>query len=547
MLMAGAGAKQAQAALEGVAASSKKAGSEIAKGKSSLQNYGSALSKLGAVSAGITAAVGVAINSFVEQNRFTDASAHKWSEASRDLKASYNSIGKVLTDQIVPYMETAAKLAQTWAEWGMKNPQLVGAIAKGAAVVTATTMTGATIGSVVPGVGTAAGGGLGALGGLSAVIGGSLANPLFKMLLPNLYNQLDSTKSQRPSLTELLTGDTAKFKAGGVPSDMAGNVDATTTALAKMNNVLQAEPEIMQAWINYQRQETQAANQYIVQQSKASRDYYRQETIAYQDFGRQQGIASRNYSRQQGIAEQDYFKQRRIASRDFNIEIARSEQDRQKTILRASEDHNYKLFSIIRSGDAMAYWQEQYSYNKEQSRAGEDFSIEQQRKKEDFAKTQADEAAQFSAERSRAAEEFAIQQSDAETAFGVERQKAHDQFVLQQQDAELQYNIDKALRKQNFILSLSQFANEETQVATLRAQFTAASLQQMQTMYEQYLSGQPIQIPQMSNPYGALQSGGISGGGYSVVQNNTFSRGMTPEDKASTRNMVYDLLSGFAG
>jgi len=554
MLLNSGGAKQAQALLDQIGTSSKKAGREVGQVKSSFSGLAKEIGSMGpkvtAIGAAITGSLLVAVKSYVDSAKFTNATAAAWADQTRSLESSYRKIGGVAAEQVLPTMEKIAQLAETAAKFAQDHPDVIkAALAVGAgltgvgALMTGGAAAGGAIGSVVPGAGTAAGatvGGLaGLLGGVSFLAGTGMTG-LIEKLLPNLWANLSVGKENRPSLTEALTGVSETSGAG-----LSGMIDRLTESYRKQESQIQSQPEVMQAYISYQRQETQAENQYRTQRTKAVRDFLRTEALAYEDYYRTQSLAIRDFQRSETLATEDYYRQQRISARDFNISMARSEQDRQKSVRRASEDHAYRLFQIIRDGDAMAYWQEQYSFNKEQARATEDYETERSREAEDFAIQQADAAEEFKIQRERAEDEFEIKLQDQADEFRIQRQRAAEQFEISQSDAEYQFEYERAVRQQNFVWSLSQFANEETQIANLRAQYTAASLQQMQSMWSQYLSGQPITIPQLGFSYsaaGASQAGGVSSG-YVVQQNNTFTSGVSAEDVLAIQGSVQNMLT----
>lgn len=554
MLLNSGGAKQAQALLDQIGTSSKKAGREVGQVKSSFSGLAKEIGSMGpkvtAIGAAITGSLLVAVKSYVDSAKFTNATAAAWADQTRSLESSYRKIGGVAAEQVLPTMEKIAQLAETAAKFAQDHPDVIkAALAVGAgltgvgALMTGGAVAGGAIGSIVPGAGTAAGatagGLLGLAAGLSAAAGAGVAS-LIPKILPNLWANLSVGKESRPDLMEALTGTKA-----GASTGLAGLVDKVTEAYKKQENQLQLQPEVMETFISYQRQETQAENQYRTQRTKAVRDFLRTEALAYEDYYRTQSLAIRDFQRSETLATEDYYRQQRISARDFNLSMARSEEDRQKSVRRASEDHAYRLFQIIRDGDAMAYWQEQYSFNKEQSRAEEDYETERKRQAEDFAIQQADAAEEFRIQRERAADEFEIKLQDQANEFRIQRQRAAEQFEISRSDAEYQFEYERAVRQQNFVWSLNQFATEETQIANLRAQFTAASLQQMQSMWNQYLSGQPISIPQLGLSYsaaGASQVGGISSG-YVVTQNNTFTSGVSAEDVLAIQGSVQNMLN----
>ena len=159
------------------------------------------------------------------------------------------------------------------------------------------------------------------------------------------------------------------------------------------------------AYLQYAKQELYAAQDLNTQKQKMERDFNIQVRYQTQDFQKQQFRSLRDFNLQQSyniedyqktryrslrdfnmqvsFSEQDYYRQRTIANRDFNIQMARAEQDYQISRSRASEDHQFDLFQIALSGDAMQYWLSQRQFNIDQSRAAQDYTRQQSRSQQD--------------------------------------------------------------------------------------------------------------------------------------------------------------------
>jgi hypothetical protein len=296
---------------------------------------------------------------------------------------------------------------------------------------------------------------------------------------------------------------------------------------------------------------------------------------------------------QMQYSESEFYRQRAISQRDFNISVARNEYDYQLSRKRATEDHNFSLKQIMLSGDALAYYYSQRQFEIDKRRAEEDYQLQKKRASEDFDRQQGDALAQFNISRAFQKKMFEISRADQLIDFNIQRKRAAEQFQIQRQDAEYQYSEMARLRQQGWTLELLATKNTATQIAwyrhrqgqneinTMKAidDFALASYNYVRTIFGQMggsgWSGMPG-VP--SYDTGGYTKGGLAnthngefvmnadttkaaeklgktnrltqesivsamtGGGMNYVDNRTFSRGLTADEKQDLRQELRQMV-----
>ena len=221
---------------------------------------------------------------------------------------------------------------------------------------------------------------------------------------------------------------------------------------------------------NYIRQNEEAQRSFDIQRLRMDRDFQRQLSYAQQDFDRSRLRQQRDFDRQIEYSDQDFYRQRAIAQREFGIQWVRGEQDYQRQRTRAQQDHQFELFQIALSGDAMQYWLSQRQYNISRTREQEDFDISRNRQQEDFQRSQADQEREFQIQRDRQIYQYSIQRSDAEFDYNLSRTRQLEQYQIQLADMEFNFKEQKRLRDQALQDAISAAASPERQLAALRRQ-----------------------------------------------------------------------------
>jgi hypothetical protein len=85
-------------------------------------------------------------------------------------------------------------------------------------------------------------------------------------------------------------------------------------------------------------------------------------------------------------SETDYYRRRQELADSFGIQAARAEQDHQIRIQRMREDAQQRENDAVAARDALALIRAHRDYDRDRSRADEDFNLQQQRRSEDYAR-----------------------------------------------------------------------------------------------------------------------------------------------------------------
>ena len=269
------------------------------------------------------------------------------------------------------------------------------------------------------------------------------------------------------------------------------------------------------AYRSYLQSEEQANRSYNLTLYRANRDFNRQELYAVQDFNRQRMRSTRDFNRQELYALQDYNRQRFLATRDFNISLARSDADYRRGRARSEQDHQFELFQIALSGDAMSYWMSERQFNIDKQRQEEDYQINRGRQNEDFNRQQADNEVNFGIQRARAQEQFAISLADQDIDFGIQRARAKEQFALQLSDMEVNLKEERLARRQAFVNQIiPEVTEEKTLEQGLIAQFGGIAIDTFQQMVNDAVQLRDYYASGNAAPAGTGVKGSRQGGGY---------------------------------
>ena len=305
---------------------------------------------------------------------------------------------------------------------------------------------------------------------------------------------------------------------------------------------------------DYDRQVTIETNAYNLQRSIAVRNEGIQLNYSEQDYNRQRTINTDAFNRQQAIDEQQYYYQRSIAQRDFSISQRREQEDWQLQTQRETQDHQWNLLQAAMSGNTMAIWQENRSFNLQQSREQQDRTITQTRQQQDQSRSLSDARVNYDRQRKIAVDSYAIQQTIAADSYTIQRTRQQDQFKLQLSDQATQFAIQRQVEQTNFNIQQAnaqvdfnkdknrQDADMKSMTDALGADRAAwqAELDKYAPAFTQFLNqgiidplnqirtsaglqGLPAVVAQMTNPQGssfnygasssAMTGGGLSGGG----------------------------------
>lgn len=193
--------------------------------------------------------------------------------------------------------------------------------------------------------------------------------------------------------------------------------------------------ENIQMWRDYQKQISDATENYGKQRVKLEQEYEKQRTDIVEqsaeerakieadylkaladldaDYAKTSAKNRQSFSESERKSEDDYQKRRKKLIDDYNIEVARAEEEHQKEMRRLLEDHNIKMTDLTLARDAFGLVQEERSYEIERSRKEEDYQDESRQRREDFERKLAELAQNSADERAQRRAEYAQQQAEA--------------------------------------------------------------------------------------------------------------------------------------
>lgn len=241
---------------------------------------------------------------------------------------------------------------------------------------------------------------------------------------------------------------------------------------------------VLQMQRNYIRQSEEAQRAYDIQRIRMDRDFNRQLSYSDADYQMSRYRQQRDFNKQIEYADADFYRQRAIAQRDFGIQWVRGEIDYQRQRTRAQQDHQFELFQIALSGDAMQYWLSERQYNISRNREQEDFDISRQRQQEDFDRSRADQEREFQIQRERQLYQFDLQRNDAAYDFNLSRSRQLAQYAIQISDMEFNFKEQKRLRDQALQDAISSAASPERQLAALRKQLGDEAIADFQRLID---------------------------------------------------------------
>jgi hypothetical protein len=423
-----------------------------------------------------------------------------------------------LTDQLAQFLEKnpdIAKFAGYVSFWGAAisggvtgvSQLLMGLNAlKGLGAFGSGTATAAAAGGVATAAGGLTAGAIGA--GLSTV----MIAAVVAAVLAYMAAEKGSTEVQRaldagltPSPSHPLSPEAAAAYKRMYNATKVGP-GVSDSALARREGAVEANyksVEEIKLRGDYWKQEGYILQDNLRQKEVMLRNYNLQERYATEDFNKQRVRSVRDYGIQLAFSEKMFYRQRAIASRDFGIQMVRNEQDFQRSRRRASEDHQFDLFQIALSGDAMQYWMSERQYKIDQARAKEDFDINRNRSNEDFNRQQKDQAEQFQIEREQRAIEFQISLDDQDEDFKIQRRRTLEQYNIQLSDIDYQYTLERNRRITAFNEQLLPIINDEFEI---RAEYERRLAEYM--LYYANLTSQMIE-----NAAGGIAPGPDVGGG----------------------------------
>jgi hypothetical protein len=429
-----------------------------------LQNIGTTI---GGVGLAVGASLMVFANKYITATGQTEQASHDWSVAMKSLETSEIKVGRVVTQELLPALKEAAKLAETLASLVEKHPDAVGALGKfaiaavgGDALISsastierfmtsagglfATQIAGGTAEAAAAsamGAGAGAGAGAGIAGG-AAVAGPLLAAAQLLAIVVGVFTTtsiaLDISvktfgEKWGPVVADIFTAGFAsagKNLADAFMSWLNGKSDDSKTGQASTALGSFAAQNV-QEYINYEKQKADAAAQYAeqvaqVEQSAAARrleiinSFAEKAAQAESNYRSQSAKAASDFAAANAQASAQYYKQRADAEATYNTDMQRMAEDHQKELQRMEAEHNTKVADLTAARDALGLDKENAAYATQRAQSESDYNTEVARKREDYAKQMADLEANFVQQRAERARQYAATQAEQAQAHAQE-------------------------------------------------------------------------------------------------------------------------------
>jgi hypothetical protein len=518
-----------------------------------------------------------------------DESARRWQTAQQEMEASYNRIGAVTTQELLPLIEPVADLVQQIASLIEANPELVklalsigvGGVALGNGLQIAGSIA-ALLGTlkglgIVGAGGTAAGGaaGAGAIGAAGSalgtvtlmatavIIGSELGSLIGNAIAAQIYG-----KDYKPQSIADAAITAFKIPAGiwteemkilavvgqqfGVSADWFNkgvhNLNSGITVLDKVLNGLPligdgtpaAAPapastgltaEQLSAFADYQKatMDRQTFEMESEQARTAIVDAQGAERVAMEQANEAERTrALADFARSQARAEEDYYRQRSQAVRSQNKANQRAEEDHQRQMAKLRRDHLGRVDDLERDRDALGLVEEQRNYDQQRSDAEDDYRVATRRRSEDWADQLAQMDFNYQLQNSRRQEDFDLRLAEMDAQHAAE-------MIKWQANADARL---KAFDVQNAKELVQLHANETNRYNILRAaalndqSATQNAAARLTTQYRNWLQ------TQMNLTSGSM--GSRAGGGY------TNSDGLYRMAEGNKKEFTFDNSSTLA-
>jgi hypothetical protein len=545
---------------------------DIEKAAFNLRDMGEKLNQVGMAvgNAGraITSPILGGMSAYLQNANPMDSTARRWATAQKEIQASYERLGAVAAESLLPAIEAAADLVENIADLVEKNPELVkAALALGGGLQVVggglqmagnlAMLTGSLQKLGLGGAGAAIKGGLGAAGkaagGFLAGTGGAILGGV-GLGLGGYEALARSQAGQKAGLANLgQYASVAAYGAGSLFGEETGQkwfqamgeltgVIEKQTAVEQKKTGSAATPETLQLYADYQaavderkaaeqqheQERTDLVNEQGQQRAALEAKYEQSRTDLIAQFASQTFKASADFAKNEARTERDYYAQRQQTAQKFGVETARMEADHQKEMRRMQQEHNQRSADLVASRDALGLVKEQRDYETERRRAEQDYSIQAERRHADYAAQLREMEASFAQQRARRMQDFSEQQ--AERAADQKNRLAQLEKQRQLEVAEFDKNAQERLdalaenqRQEMELLRKTETARQQLLTAVAvrglsQTQYQAEQLfQKFDQRFNQWLNGQRGAGWQSASGGGSMGSSIIKGyaaGGY---------------------------------
>lgn len=238
---------------------------------------------------------------------------------------------------------------------------------------------------------------------------------------------------------------------------------------------------------NFNRQRERATEDFERNRAHIEEDFNRQRTQQQRDFAKQQRDSVTTFNREQAQAAQEFEEGRRKAVEDNRKEDIKRLQDFQRERERAEQDHRQRLLEAVGRLDATAVLQELQGFNRDSSRAGEDFSRETSERQRQLDEQLTQERQHFQEQQQQRTAQFREQQALENQRFADSRARELERYQVQEQRARENFERQQAVQQQDFQRSqndrrreFNERRNEE------RREFNALQAERRQAFRSQY-------------------------------------------------------------
>lgn len=277
---------------------------------------------------------------------------------------------------------------------------------------------------------------------------------------------------------------------------------------------------------SYEQQRATAVAQFEKQQAADAADFAEQQADEKQDFLKEEARIEADYQRNrkkliedaikanqqaearykrdvqkfleeaketEAKAEKEYYDRRKKAAEQYNRAVQQAEEAHQKQMRRAYQDHNQRLEDAVRNQDAIAFIQEQRSYEQQRKRAEEDYQDQAGQQSEEFARQMKEMEEEFEAQREARAEEREKRLQEMQENYELEKAERDQQTQerLAEMDAEFQREKEQRLAdfQERQAEAAAEFAErqakEKEQHEARLAEMDAQHAEQMKKLDEQ--------------------------------------------------------------
>lgn len=510
-------AKMAAESLKKVKEEAKGTGGEIGKTTDQFSKMGkssgdllSSITKVGVVLTAAVAPINAAAKSYVQSVGMAEATSRQWLEQNYRIEQSYERIGRMAAEKLLPIKKLQADLMEGLADLTEEKPGMVGG---GTAVLGGLGALGgmSLLAKILRGGAAASGGGiLGALGlggagatatgaaggaagtgmllapeaagaaslGVLPLVGASIATILgmgaVKQAIlksikdPDMIRAINSLETLSPEQQKAANRslfpalNAAAYGSMNLQAGAQVETDSVKTPLDRLADVIEKLIDALTG-----QSDAKTGQEFVPTQTLARmRQYEIQERYAQEDYNRQRFVAARDFNRQMAYSEADFYRQRGYTLRDFNISMAFTEKMFYLQRQIAQRDFN---ISLARN---------EYDYLLNRKRAAEDhnfslkqimlsgdalsyyyaqrqFNIDQRRAEEDYQR-----------QRSRSIEDFNRGQGDSLMFFNLQRAQQVKQFEISLADQQREFEIQRARSWEQFSIQMSdveyQYRKERT-------------------------------------------------------------------------------------